>query len=954
MRETSCGVRDWKWTWAVICIAVQRGALPTSTDPCLPPSRRPAQGRREAAEAAQLRQRLAGTQQAVAEAEAAAAAKTAQLQRALVEAKQVQARAEAQIVQLQSLLADAQQVEEARAEMRPQRSLTEAQQEEEEARAVWPQRSLLEAQEEVGAPCSSGRGVSGGMAAGAPCSSGWGVSVGMAVDAPCGSRRDTFSVAQQLMAQMLQQSPVAAVAAAGGAVQQQQQQRHRDRESLDLTQMETPTHGPITAVDFAPEVAAAGGSDLGVDLDVDPSRSMRQQSGPLSLREAPPDSAPPDNDVICVLETLLPQEEMGEMAGWRLPAAGSRGRNLHQGLDSDHAPPAANDQQGPVCIDLSEASPYAPAAARASSQLPEGAAPTFTAAPTACPPASAGEGKPIPQGASGVSRGGSLPLPLQPSLSLGPLGEDSAEIRVNQRQQQRQRQEQPSLLPGEEKEMRGASGRRLPASGSQDGLSPRQQQPSPSVSLGPAEEVKEVADVEEASCDNFASYVSHRKQCEKRRKTTPTPGDGTNDMDLQAAAGPTIADAGTSNTAAGGRAVRQEESEGGQRQRPREKRPHPPPPGDEGRKQHRGDGTTTAAATTRSGAAAEVGAAAGFGTAEQVGGAQRPPPEEKAGRQRLSHPSRGCEGVTTAVSPGDRAGAAAATEAGAPLQPLRVNGGRTGAAADCGRAQKHPAAHQPKQPPQQHLEAPKPSRQIKPLVSGTVVGCWKGFVATPRAAGGTHGAVPQGTAGAGAGTSGGAVAGASGATSFSEAARSGRTLCTSSVAASSAAAATVPVLAHVLARPSTVPAPPVLARPSAAAPAAPTTVLARSSTAAAAFVPAPYKYVEVVRGKAEREALQGVACRQCEQFYAALRSWEEPEGGGGVGGDGATAAAGSRQQQRGREGPSGSRVPSCGHVQQQQHQQQSSSVAARAEGSAAAGDSYGRMGRDARPVGSIT
>ena len=865
--------------------------------------RRPVQGRREAAEAAQIRQRLVGTQRAAAEAKEAAAAEAAQLQLALVEAEQTLARAEAQIVQLRSRLADAQQVEEARAVVQAKPSLVEAQ--------------------EVGAPCGSGRGA--------------------------------LSVAQQLMAQMLQQRPVAAAAAGGAETHQQQQQRHRDRESLDLTQMETPTHEPMTAVDFAPEVAAAGGSDLGVDLDVDPSRSMRQQSGPLSLHEAPPDSAPPDNDVSCVLETLLPlEEEMGDVAGWRLPAAVSRGRNMPQGLDLDRIPPAVNDQ-GPVCIDLSEASPYAPAAARASSQLHEGAAtvftapttrlsaptganppisarassqlpeggpaPVFTAVPTACPPASAGAGKLIPQGSPGVSRG-CLPLPLQPSLSLGPLGEDSVEVRVNQQQQQRQRQEQPSLLPGEEKEMRGASGRRLPAAGSRDGLPPRQQQPSPSVSLGPAEEAEEEgeADVEEASCDNFASYVSPNKR-EKRRTKAPVLGDGAGDMDPHAAAHVSTC------SADGGRAVRQEESEGGQRQRPREKRPHPPPPGDEGRKQQRGAGATATAA------------ALGFGTAVEGRGALLQPPAGEARKQQSSHLPRGYEGASVISGDPSAAGAASTAEAEVPLQPLGLNGGGTGAVADRGnggktgdrgKAQRQQDA-QPKQPPQHQLEAPKPNRPIKPLASGTVVGCWKGFVATPRPAGGTPRAVPH--AEAGAGPAGGAVAGAAGgdgraaggqagpleqgnrphdasasatAAPNSEAARSGRTL-SRAVVASSAAATTAPELAP----------PPILARPSAV----------------------PYKYVEVVRGKAEREALQGVACRQCEQFYAALRSWEGPEGGGGGGGDG-PSAAGSRQHQRGREGPSGLGFPICGHVQQQQ----SRTVVARAEGSVGAGEDF--MGRD--------
>ena len=62
-----------------------------------------------------------------------------------------------------------------------------------------------------------------------------------------------------------------------------------------------------------------------------------------------------------------------------------------------------------------------------------------------------------------------------------------------------------------------------------------------------------------------------------------------------------------------------------------------------------------------------------------------------------------------------------------------------------------------------------------------------------------------------------------------------------------------------------------------------------------------YKYVEVVRGKAARDALDGVSCRQCAQFYAALRSWD--------GGD--VTATGGREG-----GGGGNRMmpPSCGHV----------------------------------------
>ena len=45
--------------------------------------------------------------------------------------------------------------------------------------------------------------------------------------------------------------------------------------------------------------------------------------------------------------------------------------------------------------------------------------------------------------------------------------------------------------------------------------------------------------------------------------------------------------------------------------------------------------------------------------------------------------------------------------------------------------------------------------------------------------------------------------------------------------------------------------------------------------------------------------MQGVSCRQCEQFYAAIRSWDTPGGDGGG---------------EGRPGI----IPSCGHAHQQQ------------------------------------
>ena len=84
-----------------------------------------------------------------------------------------------------------------------------------------------------------------------------------------------------------------------------------------------------------------------------------------------------------------------------------------------------------------------------------------------------------------------------------------------------------------------------------------------------------------------------------------------------------------------------------------------------------------------------------------------------------------------------------------------------------------------------------------------------------------------------------------------------------------------------------------------------------------------YKFVEVVRGKAEREALEGTACRQCRQFYAAVASW----GGGGAPGGGSGG---------------GPEVPACGHQ---------SRAGAPGGGSAAAmGTAAAAAGHDARPL----
>ena len=65
-----------------------------------------------------------------------------------------------------------------------------------------------------------------------------------------------------------------------------------------------------------------------------------------------------------------------------------------------------------------------------------------------------------------------------------------------------------------------------------------------------------------------------------------------------------------------------------------------------------------------------------------------------------------------------------------------------------------------------------------------------------------------------------------------------------------------------------------------------------------------YKFVEVVRGKAARDALDGVSCHQCAQFYAALRSWDMED----------DAAVAPGQGDGGRVQPI---LPPCGHVRSQ-------------------------------------